>query len=257
MSVWAPAGTPEQVQWITDAIAQTTFPWELLGPGLQARTGKTSIPVVFSDLSARGYVYGGYVYILTSDHVDATARRAVWGLAWSDGRIEIERTLNREQAQTTWVCEAMHELDWFFMSGAQREAIWRAYHASAGPVAAHAGHGWFEEAGSRSYGSWVGESLMIGGVRAFSSFTVADQFEHQSTPQVVAAIREALLPDPVLRIRGYGRYHRERCRFIRRAISIGRSTANGGLVFYRHWLAAEQSRLTPCRVCRPARGFRG
>lgn len=135
-------------------------------------------------------------------HLIAYRRRAL-GLAWYSGRITLEVSLLDEPdlaAEVLWA-ELAHMVDFFGMTGAQRRAIYAAFHADAvDPLADH-GHGspedWFGDAISLDYWFQVGEALMGGFVLAFTD--VRPQlggFAHAATPAFAAAIREALVPTP-------------------------------------------------------------
>lgn len=203
-------GTPEQNAVITDALSKITFPWDRLLPGLQAQTGRSTIPVEWIDLSrwgsaaveinghplqARAHSNGEEAHVIQSPP-DELGRRAAWGLAWYSGKISIEQTLPSETAQETFVSEVAHIADFFYMTPKMREAIFDLYHG--GDTEDH-GHGWFEETGNNDYWSWVGESFMAGFTYAFAYPRIvphsANWFEHKSTPEMSEKIRAILLPE--------------------------------------------------------------
>ncbi len=265
---------PEPRQIIEGALAACTYPFADHG-------GDVVVPVEFADLSrflrqrvvdVRGggeHVHSspagqdpglpefGHLHVHGEDgelgHGIVFRQRAL-GLYWLPtptfpaGRISVEATLDEALAREVFLCEAAHAIDYVAMSDGQREAILRAYHTNDPGLLGHV-HDWFEEGGEQDYRDWTGESFMIGFVRAYSPIDVRfDQFSHQSTPEVVRAIREILTPAPPPPpppvFVGFPRrhvYHRPACPVVR--FRPGRARPLEDLTGRR-----------PCRICKPAAG---
>ncbi len=87
------------------------------------------------------------------------ARGRVAGLAWTDGRIMLAPWLEAQPvtAVEVFLAEAAHQVDFFAVTPDQRRHLFALFHAGDGTP--HADHGWFEEAGSSDYWSWVGECV--------------------------------------------------------------------------------------------------
>ncbi len=253
------------------ALARCTYPFAEHGPGV-------TIPVEFADLArylqrntarVRGHDDdhahishpGAFPELADHGHVhvdkDDTGERGhgivfrqqALGLYWlptaryPGGRVSIEQALDPELAQEVFLCEAAHAVDYVAMTDAQRRAVNALYHGGQHPpVPGHERCGWFDERGERRYAWWPGEAWMVTFVRAFSDLTVRfDQFAHPSTPQVVAAARQILVPPPP--VVGFSRrhvYHRPACPVVRS--SPGRTQL----------LTAEQAAARrACRLCKP------
>ena len=188
-------GTPGQQQVIRNALARSNFPWDILLPGLRARTGRSHIPVDWMDLSrwtashaeAEGlpHAHGDEAHTIERE-IDG--RNRVLGLAWYAGRVTLDITLERnpELAGEVFMSEGAHMADFFFMTDPMRIAIYNAFHPTHEPLpldtpihdghAPHHGHSWFDVG---SYGSWVGEAFMGAFTATYSNFPVTIVF-HQA-----------------------------------------------------------------------------
>ena len=198
-------GSMDQRLWMEEAIRRTTFPFELLRPGLVAQVGRDYIPVLFSDLTRyQAADDGGSAHQHEHPHDHATGdeahpitrmldgRKRVLGLAWYSGKVEVERTCPKDLAMEVFLAEAAHMVDFFYMTPEQREKIYDIYHG--GHAETH-DHGWFEETGNNDYWSWVGESFMYGFTAAFSDVPYSgDNFHHPTTPSIARQIRLTLQP---------------------------------------------------------------
>ena len=105
------------------------------------------------------------------------------GLAWDDGRLQVDADLSQSQAVLTFMLEMAHMVDYFLLTPTQRREIRDAYGAKD----------WFEENGETDYRRWAGEAFMEGFVRAFTDLDVEPfGFAYDSTPEVVRTIRRVL-----------------------------------------------------------------
>lgn len=249
---------------IQSALDRTDFPWERLRDGLKAQTGRTSIPVDFSDLSrwqdAVENADGGHAHVHDEDHdtghilgAEVDGRKAALGLAWYSGRVSIEQKLvnDPDLAVEVFLAEGAHMVDFFYMTDAMREFVFDAYHGvgadhTHGP--GDTSHGWFEETGNQDYWSWVGESFMSGFTRAYGKGIVErlesrQPWRHRSTPHAVAAIFATLTPERVqtglVGVPGKAIYHLASCRTLKRTPRE------------RPLLREELAIRRPCRVCKP------
>lgn len=188
---------PEERLITEQAIARTSFHWNLLKPKLQAEKNKASIPVEWVDLSryaqslSESKSKGGHNHIHENDDVGHPIefRNRVLGLAWYSGKISVEKSLVSEPvlAQEVFLSEVAHMVDFFYMSEEQRKQIFLSYH---GGDASEHGHDWFDKG---TYWEWIGESFMNGFVKAYSDVPVAmDNFTHKTTDEVAAQIRDIL-----------------------------------------------------------------
>lgn len=219
MSAWDISGLEPAARGIVDdALKRCDFNFDVLLPKLRADTGRPAIPVEFADLSryamaartsvapgAHGHDHShdthsdpgedpdlpdglGHVHLnhpIEGGAHGVSYRKRVLGLAWYSGKVSVERSLvsDPDLAKEVFLCEGAHMVDFFWMSDEHRNRILEAYGA------VH----WFEEKGEYDYEDWTGESFMIGFTRAFSDVPVRfDQFTHQTTPAVAAAVREIL-----------------------------------------------------------------
>lgn len=151
-------GSQSQVSTIEKALARCTFPYDDLLPGLQKAVGKDQIDVSFRALGPR-----------------------TGGLSSSAGWIEISTSLGEEEAQGVFLMESAHAVDFFYMTDAQRHAIYNAFHPS-GPD----NHSWFKPS---TYWNEVGEAFMDAFVWAFSDLRPASQFNHPPSEAIAASIR--------------------------------------------------------------------
>lgn len=213
------AGMTENQRRITAAgLDRCNFDWELLLPGLKRDVNKTKIPIEWADLSrysrgaqasADGHDHDDHPHTSTSGHVHVKDesgrvvahgilyRSRVLGLAWYSGKVSLDTSLETktELAHEVLIAEGAHMADFFYMTPAQRAGIWKAYHA--GSDAPHSDaegeHGWFEELGNENYWDWVGESFMIGFLKAFTNIVpTLDSFTHKTTTGVASEIRRLL-----------------------------------------------------------------
>lgn len=218
-------GTEHQRSLVQRALDRTTFPFERLLPQLRSEVGRERIPVEWQDLSRWGQKAGdpyspppaeiGHVEVAVGDHGDlghehahgVAVRGRVLGLAWYSGKVTLDTSLEAEPelAAEVFLSEGAHMVDFFYMDGLQRVAVYNAFHLDNpehqlkdhadvpdGQDMGH-GHGWFDVGG---YYSWVGEAFMGGFVRAYSDVQVTIDFDHRATPAAAGAIRQALTPAP-------------------------------------------------------------
>lgn len=253
--IWDLQGTENQNAIVRVALERCTFPFERLAETLRVHTGKTHIPVEWADLSRyrtaateKGADDDGHTHIHaeSDEYHIIEVRKRVLGLAWYEGRVSIERSLEQEPAlaQYVFLSEGAHMVDFFYMTPEQRKAILVAYHPSE-DLTWHK-HGWFEETGDYEYWSWVGESFMNGFIAAFTDVPVEpdDPFAHRTTPEIVAGIRAILMPDTENRVEPYF------------------GTAESHIFHDKHkridremewptYVAATSAGRAPCKVCKP------
>jgi len=201
-------GTANQQNVSKAILNRCTFPLDALIPGLQAATGRQTIPVQWSDLSHYGASMAnseGHQHEGDAEAHPVERRERVLGLAWTNGRIELDLSLegNLELAGEVLLSELAHMVDFFLMSPEQRVAFWNLFHykdsvAQLAPGAdiqdgkdlGH-GHGWFDVGG---YYSWAGEALMGVIVKAYSSFPLTIAFDHSIDTAVAEGARKILTP---------------------------------------------------------------
>ena len=218
-------GTPSQQALVERALARCDYPFDRLAAGLAAQAGRSVIPVEWTDLSA----YGARGHGDIEAHV--LFRERVLGLAWYEGRISIEQSLEAqpELAQEVFLAEAAHMVDFFALTDEQRAAIVRAYHGEALDA-----HGWFDVGG---YGEWVGEAWMAGFTLAFSDVV-----------PTLGGMAHATVDPAELRRIAMGRVY-----FARQRSSVFHDTharINPEIV-WAHRDDAGNSGRRPCRVCKP------
>lgn len=229
---------PAERKIIEDAIARTNFNWQKLEPKLRATKNKSQIPVEFIDLSRyaaqleKQTAAGGHNHIHEGDDKadPVMVRERVLGLAWYSGKVSIAHDLvnNPALAQEIFLAEGAHMVDFFYMTDANRKAIYEAYHA--GDTTEH-GHDWFDKG---TYWEWVGESFMGGFTAAFSDLpNTNNNFIHKETPAVIAVIRRELGDTQYFGKPGSQVYHKQTHR-IKNLVPI----------------SPEGRR--PCKVCKPA-----
>ncbi len=140
------------------------------------------------------YVGGSAGHDHASFHV-VEARGRVAGLAWTDGRIMLAPWLEAQPAGAVevFLAEAAHQVDFFAIAPDQRRQLFALFHGGDGTP--HADHGWFEEAGSEDYWSWVGESWMSGFMLAYSDVAPSwGSMVHKVGPEARGPIRAILAP---------------------------------------------------------------
>lgn len=238
--------TPPQRALVVSAQQRCRYDFGRLLPRLRQQWGKDAIEVMFSDLSRFGAAaaadHSGLVHDdqATAHVVGDRARRRVLGLAWSNGRIELDLSLESqpELCAEVFLSEGWHEASWFDPAvDVNRDRIAAAWH----PGGADA-HGW-EDVGP--YEAWMEEAGMAAFVAAASDVAVSlTQFAHRVTPEVVAVMREVLGITPApphAAVFGAARsktFHDQHARIRRDLTWPDRSFA-----------IADGRR--PCRVCRP------
>lgn len=190
------SANPADAPLLLHVLPQMKFPWEKLLPGLQA-IGKSSIGIEFADLSHFGtgpvnlrpehiHVNGEEGHISYADRIpgyhDLGAHRAAWGLAWTNGLIQIEQTLRTQQANIDWVfsAESAHMVDFFYMTSRN---LHPALTALVHPGGADA-HPWFGGA----YFDQVGEGWMAGFGLAYTDFVAEDPRFHHFTKAMAPQI---------------------------------------------------------------------
>ncbi len=216
VSVWRLEGTENQQRLVTETLARTTFPFDVLLPGLQSQTGRTHIPVDWSDLSRYAAALevkaatGGHLHVHEDGDTghpitrSVDGRERVLGLAWYSGRVSLDLGLENdpELAAEVFLSEGAHMIDFFWFTDEHRVAVWNALHAGTdqdvppgtdvvdGIPLGHE-HGWFDVGG---YYAWVGEAWMGLFVRAYSDVPVTIDFDHPPTDVAVIESRNALTP---------------------------------------------------------------
>jgi hypothetical protein len=210
--VWQLLGTPHQQAIAAAALDRSTFPFDVIAPGLREQTGRAAIPVAWSDLSryAAALAISGHGHIHEGDDLGhpVGTRARVLGLFWFSGKVEIDTSLERdpELAGEILLSEAAHAVDMFYLTPAQRHAIWGALHVGDESIEHDHQHGWFDQ----PYSEWAGEFIDAGGhvayrdqvgeafmglfVAAWSDFPVTIAFTHAPTPQAVEETRRAVTP---------------------------------------------------------------
>lgn len=196
MSIFELRGTPDQVQLVRDALDRCDFPFARLVPELIRQWGKSTITVDWADLSATSSVVEevGPQGRAHKAGPDVTSRRRVLGTAWTDGRIFIDFSCedDPELAAEVLLSEAGHEVDFFYLTDAHREAMWDTWHDAEDDIGDH-GHGWFDVG---AYETWTGEAWMAGMVRAYSDVAVTlNQFVHVTTDDVTRKLRRIITPE--------------------------------------------------------------
>lgn len=151
-------GTTTQIDSVRAALAACTYP--------VAEKLPRDIPVTFADLT----------------------RYQAAGLFWTDGRIEIERTLTDTQAQAVFLAEAWHAIDQYILTSGDRAALLTAAHDGRGPD----GHTWFDNA---SYYADLGETMMDTFLAAYTPYPPTGiGWEHPVTGRLVDVLRGILSP---------------------------------------------------------------
>ena len=242
-------GTPSQQNVSKSILARCTFPLDALIPGLQAATGRQTIPVQWSDLSHYGASTANssaHQHDHDPDIHTVERRERVLGLAWTNGRIELDLSLegNLELAGEVLLSELAHMVDFFLMSNEQRVAFWNLFHYKDSPAqlppGAHIedgkdfghGHGWFDVGG---YYSWAGEAFMGVLVKAYSNFPLTIAFDHSIDSAVVEGARKILSP------------------YFGSAKGDSFHDSHVAVRRQRHWTTRDQAlrERTPCRTCKP------
>ncbi len=206
VSIFRLTGNDNQNRIVADALSRCTFPFERLRPALGARVRRDYIPVTWNDLSRwtaaaeKAKKSGGHH---THVHENGATghlievRNAAMGLAWTDGRIELDYSCEREPfiGGAVMLAEVAHMVDFFYLTDEQRSAIFRVMHA--GSDAPHEGHGWWEEAGNQDYYATMGETFMVLFVRGYAAGYESvnfGPFVHQVDAGKVAQVRQIVLP---------------------------------------------------------------
>lgn len=189
-------GTEHQRSLVEAALARCDFPFERLTAGLRQQWNKDTISVEWADLDTTSSVVLEVGRAGRAHRVkpNVESRDRVLGTAWTDGRIYIDYSCESdpELAAEVFLSEAAHQVDFFYLTDDDREAIWDIYHDAAGDIGDH-GHNWFDEG---AYETWVGESLMAGFTRAYSDVHISlSQFTHVTTDEVARELREAITPE--------------------------------------------------------------
>jgi 4a-hydroxytetrahydrobiopterin dehydratase len=184
--------TAEQELWVRSAISRCTFDWSLLLPGLQQLTGRSTIDVRFQSLNgaAGGRAVRGRRHELET---------FTFGMAFTDGRILLDTTLDENETAATFMAEGAHMVDFFYLTDAMRMEIAEAY-AIANEVPVGEDIWWWvpdREVNDRYY-EQAGESFMNGFALAFSTVPMWDwEYKLRTTPTVITRIREVLKAPPV------------------------------------------------------------
>lgn len=164
-SIFSLRGTRTQQQLVLKALSRCKFPWSLLQAGL-GRVGKKNIPVTWADLSSQG----------------------AWGLAYFDGRIELEQSLvsQPDTVQSVFLYESAHMVDFFYLTDAMRQQIYAVYHTGRGDK-----HKWYD---NPDYFQDLGEAFMGGFAAAYSDLPPDPRFKHKTTPFLAAKLVQIITP---------------------------------------------------------------
>ncbi len=202
-------GSPAEVAQLVKAIDFGDFPWERIASKLPAKFGRGYIPIKLSDLSryaSRVRVYRDDPFphdhrVANTDghaHGDAEfhileARHRVLGLYWLDGRVEVERSLDRPlRIEVTWA-EGAHLVDDAWMTDDQRDEIGHYFHPDGADD-----HPWWEkESYSKEYNFLLGEAFMAAFVQAYTTLTPTLQLHHVATDELGMQVRRLLTPELV------------------------------------------------------------
>lgn len=150
-------GTEMEIGSVRAALAACTYP--------VADRLPRDIPVTFTDL---------------------TSYQAL-GLFWTDGRIEVERSLPADQAAGVFLAEAWHAIDQYLLTNGDRAALLTAAHGTAPD-----GHTWFDNA---SYYADLGEAAMDVFLAAYTPYPPTGiRWEHPVTQRLTGALRGILTP---------------------------------------------------------------
>lgn len=223
-------------------------------PALQTKWGKGIIDVVFSDLSkfAGARVAGDHDHGPGSLHVTdpetgavghgIQLRHRVLGLAWSNGKIELDLSLESqpELAQEVFLSEVWHEAEWFDPAvAANLDRIAIAFHPE-GPDA----HDFYDVG---PYAEWIGEAGMGAFVAATSDVKVTlTQFVHTVTPEVVRVFQDILDTAP----KAIPLFHSFRLSKVFHRMSHRRLGMTGATKYVTREAAIADG-LRACRVCKP------
>lgn len=198
--------TPPQLALIESAARRSRYDPTRCLLALRGQWGKPAINVVFSDLSrfSAGARAAGDGHTHDDVHVNDPEtgavghgiqhRHRVLGLAWSNGKIEIDASLENqsELAQEVFLSELAHQVDWFdpAMDAAGEERIWDAMHPGVDSTTGDHGHSWFDVG---AYETWAGEAWMGLFTAAASDVAVSlTQFTHKITPEAINMARRVL-----------------------------------------------------------------
>jgi hypothetical protein len=228
-------GSPAQQALVQQALDRCDFPWELLRLRLQATTGRSTIPVEWADLSRWAQAEGDAVGHQPGVHPLAPRGRTL-GLAWYSGKVSLDLSLEAEPelAGEVFLAEAAHMTDFFWMSDAQRAAVYAVFHG--GQTAEH-GHGWFDVGG---YRDWVGEAYMGGFIQAFSDYPVTIAFTHAAPEAIGPQVRQVL-----------GLHLVHGCRVSRLFHRLAHRPCRLPSIRYPHRNAALAVGRRPCPKCNP------
>lgn len=187
---------PTQRGLVNQALAMCQFNWDLLLPGLQkgnqwSQPGRTSIPVYCKDLRSFGAVQeSDQFHMLGIDEngfVTEENVKAVLGLFWFDGRVEVEQTLVSQPSMfmEVFLSEGAHASDFYYLwPNNLRPTLTAIYHPN-GPDT----HGYFEG----PYFDMVGEAYMGGFYYASTDRPpTLLGFTHPSTQAVALKIKQLL-----------------------------------------------------------------
>lgn len=235
---------------VQPALRDIRFPWLWLRPKLQAY-GKLQIPVGTRDLNT-GAASPERAHVLKPDK-----RGAIAGLAWSDGRIEIDTRVTPADAARIFAAEAAHCVDFFWMTEPaietwtatvtpMRKAVADILHPGGGDA-----HSWFEPS---PYADQLGEALMAVVTLGWSDIDAYQGWwSHQATEAQAQQVRPLIETDTALvGLTGYTAVHRQTCRYVKGWRTKGaafRQTRELGwqtLLRARAW-----SGRKPCLVCKP------
>lgn len=188
--MWELRGTESQNRIVQDALKLCDFPFERLVDSLREQTGgRVTIPVEWADLSTAGANAARGAEEWGKGH-PIEARSAVLGLAWSNGRVQLDVRLEGDArlGHEVFLSEGAHMVDFFYMTDPDRAAVTAALHPDGG----NDGHAWFDQG---SYESWVGEAFMGQFVAAFAPAVgvTLTQFLHRPTVASTSLVRQLLL----------------------------------------------------------------
>lgn len=177
--VFTLSGTPTQNQLIVAALDACDFAFSRIVPGMTAAIKRSTLPVVWKDLSAAAAT-------VEPEPLHGRAGGTL-GLFYYSGKIELEQTLESQPrlAKEVFLSEAAHAVDTWLLTDADRTVLARSWHPAGTD-----GDAWFD---TGDYSTWMGEAFMGLFVDTYApSITATIPFTHNPTPQAMAALRTIL-----------------------------------------------------------------
>lgn len=210
-------GTPEQNALLDTVIARTTFPYDALKGKINARYGRSYIPVLWQDIDPGTSEFGGVTLaeFVSSDGTIIIDEKAIRDTSLSRG-ISYEENLAE-----TFIHETAHMVDRIYLQPYQRVNIWNAFHGdwNTGHTAFFGksnadfilpadyvlnpddkniiqGEGWLRSDGGQFgyFHARIGEAFANAFVKAYSDYSVdTHQYDpHPAPPTIGPLIRAAI-----------------------------------------------------------------